>query len=572
MDRRREVRALTPSAQIVGTIALALVSLSCTENNTGPRVGTVPARIALISGLPSDNYVAGTRIATPIVVQVTDHRGLAVPQVRLAFSGFGGGSVTPDLVVTDATGNAQFYWNLGTTPGTNSLIISVSALPGIAPVEITTTTIPVSVAFLFVHPYAGTIAQGSTLQLVAREEDANFNDVAGVPISWVSSNTATLTVSSSGLLTAVAPGYAIIGATAGKASAYLTFTVPVPAGPNGPGIPPFTMAVSASQDYGITIVRSDGTIESRITCGTQCTFLAGPNWSRDGSKLSLTGRRDLTSVLFVANRDGSNLHEVASAAAYTVALDKSSLIYWPEFNEDWSTDGRLVYVHATQAGTSIETVAADGTGRATVMAAVNSGRPSPQWGLGDSIITAEIGGQIYSMNPDGSNLHQLTSATGGAFNHRWSPDGKTIAFFSDPAPDRGIISILDPQSGALRQIIVSRMRSFCWSPDGSRLSFVSLENELQGWQSIYTVNVDGTGLQRSVIAILDMDNSASAWSPDGGFLVYMDDRSLLGGPAFGQIYAQSVNQGTNTKLTDMRNVIFLSIAGARGCGRFFAYP
>jgi hypothetical protein len=525
----------------------------------------------LISGLPSGSYVAGTTIATPIVVQVTDSKGLAVPEVRLAFSGIGGGSVTPDLVVTDANGNAQFYWNLGTAPGANSLIISVAAPPGIAPVEITTTTIPVSVAFLFVAPYAGTIAQGTTLQLVAREEDASFNEVTGVPISWVSSNEAALSVSSSGLLTAVAPGYAIIGATAGKATAYLTFSVPVPAGPGGPGIPPFTMAVSAAQDYGISIVRSDGTVESRITCGTQCALLAGPNWSRDGSKLSFTGRRDFVSVLFVANRDGSDLHEVASAPGWTVSDHQYTTRYWPEFTEDWSTDGRLVYVRATQTGSSIETVAADGTNRTTVMASTNSAG-NPQWGLGDSMITAETGGQIYSMNPDGSNLHQLTSATAGAFNHRWSPDGKTIAFFSDPTFDQGIISILDPLSGALRQIIVSRMRSFCWSPNSSQLSFVSLENELQGWQSIYTVNVDGTNLQRSVMPIMDMDNSASAWSPDGGFLVYMDDRRFTGGPPFGQIYAQSVNQGTNTKLSDMRNVIFLSIAGARGCGRFFAYP
>jgi hypothetical protein len=572
MDRWPEDRPVTPSAQIVGTLALALVSLSCTENNTGPRVGTVPARITLISGLPSGSYVAGTRIATPIVVKVTDYQGLAVPDERLSFSGVGGGSVTPDLVVTDANGNAQFYWNLGTAAGTNSLMISVAAAPGISPVEITTTTIPVTVAFLFMDPHAATIAQGSTLQLIAREEDANFNDVAGVPISWASSNPAALSVSSSGLLTAVAPGYAIIGATANKATASSIVTVPVPAGPSGPGIPPFTMAVSAAQDYGISIVRSDGTLESRIACGTQCALLAGPNWSRDGSKLSFTGRRDFVSVLFVANRDGSDLHEVASAPGWTVSLDKSSLTYWPEFNEDWSTDGRLVYIRATQTGNSIETVAADGTGRTTVMSPAGSGPGNPQWGPGDSMITAEIGGQIYSMNPDGSNLHQLTSTTAGAFNHRWSPDGKSIAFFSDPSFDQGIISILDPLSGALRQIIVSRMRSFCWSPNSSQLSFVSLENELQGWQSIYTVNVDGTGLQRSVIGIMDMDNSASAWSPDGGFLVYMDDRRFTGGPAFGQIYAQSVNQGTNTKLSDMRNVIFLSIAGARGCERFFAYP
>jgi Tol biopolymer transport system component len=101
---------------------------------------------------------------------------------------------------------------------------------------------------------------------------------------------------------------------------------------------------------------------------------------------------------------------------------------------------------------------------------------------------------------------------------------------------------------------------------------VSLENEVQGWESIYTVNADGTGLQKAVTAIMGTENSASAWTPDGKFLVYMDDRRWTGGPPGGQVYAQSVGEGTNTKLTDIRNAIFLSIAEARGCGRYFQYP
>jgi Tol biopolymer transport system component len=117
------------------------------------------------------------------------------------------------------------------------------------------------------------------------------------------------------------------------------------------------------------------------------------------------------------------------------------------------------------------------------------------------------------------------------------------------------------------------LRTFCWSPNGSQLSLVSLENEMQNWLSIYTVNVDGTGLRQAVVAIMDMFNLViGGWSPDGRFLVYTDDRRFSGGPVGTQLYAQSVNEGTNTRLSDAHDVIFFSIAETRGCGRYFTYP
>jgi Big-like domain-containing protein/WD40 repeat protein len=551
-------------------VALALAFLSCSDSS-GPEVGIVPARITLLSGVTPTGYVAGTKIATPVVIQVTDAAGLPVPNVELAFNTTGGGWVSPELVTTDREGKAYAYWNLGREAGPNSLLIFVASSPSIPSVEITTSTIPGAVAFLFMGPPAATLAKGSTLQLVATAADANFNAVPGTAISWVSSNETAVSVSLSGLLTAAAPGNATIGATANAASAYATVTVPVPAGPSGPGIPPFTMAISANGDNGISIVRSDGTVESRIACGTQCSYLGGPNWSRDGSKLAVTGRRDTLSVLFVVNRDGTNLHEVASAPRLFISPPTNSA-YWTGFGAAWSTDGRLVYVRSSKDGNAIETVAADGTGRSTVMAPTNPIRTladlntgNPRWGLGDSMISAEIGNQIYSMNPDGSNLRQLTSVTSGAFGHKWSPDGKTIAFSTIAGFDQGMISILDPVSRALRQIIAPRFASFCWSPNGSQLSLVSLENELQGWKSIYTVNVDGTALQRAVMAITGMGYTGSAWSPDERFLVYLDDRRFAGGPVGAQLYAQSLSEGTNTRLGDFRDLTSFSVAEVRGC-------
>jgi Tol biopolymer transport system component len=561
------------SAGVAATFGLALALLSCTDSS-GPKVGTVPALITVISGVAANGYVAGTKISAPIVVQVTDASRLPVPGTELSFNTTGGGWLSPSPVITDEEGKAEFYWNLGPEAGSNSLMISVASSASVPEVMMTTTTIAGAIARLGMGPPAATMTVGSTLQLVANAADVNFNIVPGAAISWVSSNEAAVSVSSSGLLTAVAPGNATIGATANGASAYATVTVPVPAGPNGPGIPPFTMAITVEQDYGITIVRSDGTVESKILCGTQCSSLTGPNWSRDGRSLAVTGRRDTLSVLFVVNRDGTDLHEVASAPRLFISPPTNSA-YWTGFGADWSTDGRLVYVRSTKDGNAIETVAADGTGRSTVMAPtgpirtladLNTG--NPRWGLGDSMISAEIGGQIYSMNPDGSNLRQLTSVTTGAFGHRWSPDGKTIAFSTNMGFDQGAIWILDPVSGALRQILTPRLRGFCFSPNSSRLSLVSLENELQNWISIYTVNVDGTGSQKAVIAIMDMFNPViGAWTPDGKFLVYTDDRRFAGGPAGAQLYAQSIGEGTNTRLADVTNVTFFSIAETRGCFR-----
>jgi len=436
-----------------------------------------------------------------------------------------------------------------------------------------------AISFLGTSPTAATVAQGSTLQLVAEALDAKgvFFDPQG--ISWASSNPTAVSVSSSGLLTAAMPGNAIITATAQGMSGASLIEVPVPAGPNGPGIPAFTMAISAKQDSGITIVRSDGTVESRIACGTQCEFLAGPNWSRDGSKLSLSGRRGTSSVLFVANRDGTGLHEVASTPRLSLTVGPASFFAWPVFNEDWSTDGRLVYVRSTYAGSSIETVAADGTGRTIVRAGTDSiltyadlfNVQYPRWGLGDSMISAQIANRIYVMNPDGSNSRPLTPVSIGISEHIWSPDGTTIAFMNVD-PNQIAISVLNPVSGSLRQIVVPGF-FFCWAPNSSGFSVVSRDPVHFLWLSIYTVNLDGTGLHKAVIGMMDMGNRViGAWSPDGRFLVYLDDRSQAGGSVGAQLYAQSLGAGTNTRLGDARNVLFFSIAETRGCSRAFDNP
>ena len=560
---------------------LLLAALSCTDTS-GPKIGTTPAQIVIVSGVEPGGYVAGTTIPTPIVIQVTDAHGLPVPGTELWIVSQSGGLVTPNPAVTDGHGKVELVWTLGRYyVGLESLEISIPAAPSVPPVTVSTTTISGQTAYVFVQPTAATLYQGTSLQFASHLSDANFNTVAGAPVAWASSNPASVGVSSSGVVTALAPGEATVTATSNGITAAAMVTVPVPAGPGGPGIPSFTLALNVERDKGITIVRSDDSFTFRLTCGTQCSFLTGPAWSRDGSMVALTGQRDTMSVLFVANRDGSNLHEVRSVPRVLIPVEGQVDPYWPPFQPDWSADGRLVYSYLAKGSVfNIEIANSDGAGRTTVLTRTNpvvtyadlSYVNNARWGLGDSMITAVIGDQIYGMNPDGTGARALTPLTtkGGAYI--WSPDRRSIAF-SRTTMTQGTISILDPSSGGVRQINVPALRAFCWSPNSGAFSIVTMDPVAQNWSSLYIVQADGSGLRKVVTAIMDVFNGVvGAWSPDGRFLVYTDDRRWSGGPVGPQLYAQSIDEGTNTKLSDITKIVWFTIAEVDGCAHALVYP
>jgi Tol biopolymer transport system component len=548
-------------------------------------MGTTPARIVILSAPDPSGYIAGTTIPTPVIVQVTDILGRPVPGTQLWFVGADGGLVTPNPAVTNQQGKVEVVWTLGNYHvGPVILEVSIPASPSVPTVTVTANAIPGAVAYVFVFPTGVTLYQGTSQQLASNVSDANFNRMPGARVAWTTSNPAAVGVSSSGVISALAPGEATITATSNGLAASAIVAVPVPSESGGPGIPPFTVALNVEHDKSITIIRTDGALGSRLSCGTQCSFLTGPVWSRDGSMLAVTGQRDSLAVLFVANRDGSNLHEVVSVPRLAFTVGGIAGQYWPTFQEDWSADGRLVYVVPKTSDTfGVEVVSADGTGRATLMTRTNPTPPAPntpflsyvnnpRWGLGDSMITVVIGGEIYGMNADGTNPHSLATLTTTSGAYTWSPNRQSIAF-SASTSSQGTISILDPASGALRQIAVPAFRTLCWAPNSSAFSIVAWQSVQQNWTSIYTVQTDGSGLRKVVTAVMDIFNGVvGAWSPDGKFLVYTDDRRWSGGPVGPQLYAQSIDAGTNTKLSDVTTITWFTIAEVGGCVRAFVYP
>ena len=90
---------------------------------TGPPVGFV-----VVSG-DNQSGTGGSRTPVPPVVQVTDGN-FGVPGVTVTFAvTAGGGSVTPQSVITDANGNAATVWRMGAAGGTNTLVASTPSFP-----------------------------------------------------------------------------------------------------------------------------------------------------------------------------------------------------------------------------------------------------------------------------------------------------------------------------------------------------------------------------------------------------------------------------------------------------------
>ncbi len=126
--------------------------------------------------------------------------------------------------------------------GTTTITASSEGKTGTA----TVTVALVPVASVTVSPATATVTAGQTTPLIAIAKDANGNTLTGRPVAWTSGSTGTATVSTSGVVTGVAPGTAVITATSEGRSGTATVTVTaVPVG--SVTVSPSTATVTAGQ-------------------------------------------------------------------------------------------------------------------------------------------------------------------------------------------------------------------------------------------------------------------------------------------------------------------------------------
>jgi uncharacterized protein YjdB len=197
----------------------AAVAVVVSEPRSRPTAPTRPATVASVGISPAvASTVAGESIQLQAVLRDQSGATLTGRAVRWSSSNTALARVSDaGLVSGIAEGTVQIT---ATSEGRSGVAtVSVSARP---------------VASLEVSPRRGSILVGATLRLSATPRDDAGTAMGGRVVAWTSSNAAVARVSSGGVITGVAPGFATITATSGSAAARVAVTVEPPTAADEP--------------------------------------------------------------------------------------------------------------------------------------------------------------------------------------------------------------------------------------------------------------------------------------------------------------------------------------------------
>ena len=144
---------------------------------------------------------------------------------------------------------------------------------------------------------------------------------------------------------------------------------------------------------------------------------------------------------------------------------------------------------------------------------------------GRVVFVSNIGGtnQLYTMNPDGSDMVQITNlppTDNGVWAPDFSPDGSRIVFSHDQTGHLELYVVNADGTGLVQLTNDGLDNLFAhWSPDGSWLVFAHTDPEL-GTGRIATMRSDGTGALTILTSEIPWDCYQPEFSPDGKQIVF----------------------------------------------------
>ena len=133
---------------------------------------------------------------------------------------------------------------------------------------------------------------------------------------------------------------------------------------------------------------------------------------------------------------------------------------------------------------------------------------------------------ILSTTPDTSYITRLTESPGFDLSPKWSPDGSRLAFLSNRLfkderyENKFRIYTMAPDGSDIRRVAQfpgdSYVSPHVWTPNGQRIAFVSGPNPLPVVGRLYSMQLDGLGLAEFGEAV-----GQPAWSPDSKRLAFV---------------------------------------------------
>jgi len=148
--------------------------------------------------------------------------------------------------------------------------------------------------------------------------------------------------------------------------------------------------------------------------------------------------------------------------------------------------------------------------------------------------------ELHIADADGQNAQAALKSREPIISPSWSPDGSRLAYvsFENKKP---VVYVHSLASG--QRIVVANFKGSnsapAWSPDGRKLAVVLSKD---GGSQIFTVNADGSGVQR--LTSLNGINTEPFFSPDGQSIYFTSDRG--GSP---QIYRTGASGGDAQRVT-----------------------
>jgi Tol biopolymer transport system component len=155
--------------------------------------------------------------------------------------------------------------------------------------------------------------------------------------------------------------------------------------------------------------------------------------------------------------------------------------------------------------------------------------------VGEGVDNPEVDFELFTINPDGTNLTQLTHNATDDYDPAFSPDGKLIAYEGFDGNDYEIF-IMNADGGTPTKVTDDSAddRDPAFSPDGSKIAYSALDGDDSDYgddDDIYVISIAGGAATKVTnnndpvyeppYDYVEVDDRDPDFSPDGSKIAYL---------------------------------------------------